>query len=254
VTTSEAEIAYLLAAVNDVFPDAALRREDVTLHSAGVRPLPYVDRATPAAVTRRHWLESHSSGPVPLFSLVGGKLTTCRSLAEQTVATVLSRLGQRPFADSRDRRIPSVPCEGDVGNDVELLQRQFAERSGWSRAQIQAVWELCGSRAMTMLPAAPTAGPARAIEQANIPGTCLPRGFVRNLIRREWVTRLADLVERRLMLVYDQRLMVAALEALAELMVQEGRLGGESAAAEVRACRQRLESHYGRRVADGELK
>ena len=76
------------------------------MHQCGVRPLPYVDAKTPAAITRRHQLVWNDESRVPLVSLVGGKLTTCRSLAEETAAAVLDRLGQHVTANSRERPIP----------------------------------------------------------------------------------------------------------------------------------------------------
>ena len=77
------EVSYLVDAVDSVFPDVKATAEDVVAHYAGVRPLPYVDASTPAAVTRRHSLHEHPDSPIPLVSVIGGKLTTCRSLAEE---------------------------------------------------------------------------------------------------------------------------------------------------------------------------
>src|SRR5262249_50277920 len=56
---TEEELVYLLAAVNRVFPQLGLTRSDIDWHYCGVRPLPHVDAAMPAAVTRRHWLEEN---------------------------------------------------------------------------------------------------------------------------------------------------------------------------------------------------
>jgi glycerol-3-phosphate dehydrogenase len=118
---TEEEIGYLLAVVNDVFPAAGLTRGDITMHQCGVRPLPFVDAATPAAITRRHLLVWNDSSPVPLVSLVGGKLTTCRSLAEETTAAVFTRLGQEVSLTSRDRPIPALPfdLQDESGRAVE---------------------------------------------------------------------------------------------------------------------------------------
>ena len=78
----------------------------------------------------------------------------------------------------------------------------------------------------------------------------LPRQFVRSVIRREWVVGLADLVERRLMLLYHQRLSLRCLRELAELMAQEGVLPADRVPSEVQACRERLGLHFGRDVGD----
>jgi glycerol-3-phosphate dehydrogenase len=102
---TEEELEYLLTVVNDVFPDSQLTRGEIRMHQCGVRPLPYVDAKTPAAITRRHQLVWNDTAEVPLVSLVGGKLTTCRSLAEETAAAVLARLGRKVERTSRDRPI-----------------------------------------------------------------------------------------------------------------------------------------------------
>ncbi len=51
---TDAERDYLLEPVNTILPDAALTAADVDFHYSAVRPLPYVDASTPAAITRRH--------------------------------------------------------------------------------------------------------------------------------------------------------------------------------------------------------
>jgi glycerol-3-phosphate dehydrogenase len=113
VTATEEELSYLLSVVNDTFPTADVQRGEIVMHQCGVRPLPYVDAKTPAAITRRHQLVWNDSCAVPLVSLVGGKLTTCRSLAEETAASVLARLDKKVIADSRERPIPA-----SAGDDV----------------------------------------------------------------------------------------------------------------------------------------
>ena len=105
---TEEELQYLLSVVNDLFAAIDLTRGDIALHYCGVRPLPYVDAKTPAAITRRHHLVWNDAAPVPLVSLVGGKLTTCRSLAEETAAAVLSRLSRPIRENSRQRPIPRL--------------------------------------------------------------------------------------------------------------------------------------------------
>ncbi|MEX2174312.1 MAG: glycerol-3-phosphate dehydrogenase/oxidase [Pirellulaceae bacterium] len=133
---TDAELDYLLAAVNEILPEAHLDRGDIAMHYCGVRPLPFVDAKTPAAITRRHRLVWHDEAPLPLVSLVGGKLTTCRSLAEETVAAVLSRIRQTvPDAglatpeNSRERPIPRTPVDDFL----------FEEPTCWSSAAAWAI-------------------------------------------------------------------------------------------------------------------
>ncbi|HEX3728070.1 MAG TPA: FAD-dependent oxidoreductase, partial [Pirellulales bacterium] len=67
ITTSEIE--YLVRAVNMILPGARLTTADIDFHYSAVRPLPFVSSASPAAITRRHWLVQHDDGPVPLVSI-----------------------------------------------------------------------------------------------------------------------------------------------------------------------------------------
>src|SRR5262245_19250738 len=108
---TEPELEYLLSVVTDIFPDAGLQLRDIVMHQCGVRPLPYVDASTPAAITRRHQLVWNDAAPLPLVSLVGGKLTTCRSLAEETAAAILARFGRDVLTTSRDRFIPATATD-----------------------------------------------------------------------------------------------------------------------------------------------
>ena len=125
------ELEYLVTAVNDVFPDLRLTTGDIDMHYAGVRPLPYSDATTPAAISRRHWMEPNPTSDVPLFSIIGGKLTTCRSLAEEAAGTILTRLGLEPRANSERARNHGIGIDTGI-----LAQFQF----GRNRRNI-VVWD-----------------------------------------------------------------------------------------------------------------
>ncbi len=85
-----AEVAYLLGEATRLFPTTPLRREDVLYTYSGVRPLPANERGTEAAITRRHMVIDHAKrgGPDGLLSVVGGKLTTYRSLARIAMKSI----------------------------------------------------------------------------------------------------------------------------------------------------------------------
>lgn len=110
VAATEAEIEYLLAEANRLLPAARLARADVLYTYAGVRPLPFAPGRAERAVTRRHFLREHAPG---LFSVVGGKLTTYRSLSEQASDAVFRSLGRRP----PPCHTASLPLPGGEGFD-----------------------------------------------------------------------------------------------------------------------------------------
>ena len=243
---TEEELDYLLSAVDLVSPGVRLSRADIDLHYSGVRPLPRIDETTPAAITRRHWLEEHTGAKVPLFSVIGGKLTTCRSLAESSVATIRGRLGlDAAPRTSRDRPVPGGEAYPSDESSLHRHWQELAERSGFAVEQVRAVWELCGTQTAETLSQTDASG------RENVRDTDLPRSFVRWIIEHEWVRSLDDLVERRLMLLYDRRLSEATLRCLAGLLAEAGVLPAEQVEAEVRRTAERLHRHFGKNLAGG---
>jgi glycerol-3-phosphate dehydrogenase len=194
------EIEYLLAAANELLSGISLSLDDVDWHCCGVRPLPHVQPSpvsglqSPASITRRHWLHEHPNTEVPFWSVIGGKLTTCRSLAEETVEIVLARWDRVPNVTSRERPIP------DTVDDCHA----------WKSPD--------GTRDAT---------------------------FVHQVIETEWATTLGDLVERRLMLLYDPGVTRDDLKFLAGRLVDAEKLDKCQMDSAVENCERRLKEHFG---------
>jgi glycerol-3-phosphate dehydrogenase len=89
------EIDYLLAETNLALPNAGLRRDSILDTYSGVRPLPVTNDKSEESITRRHFIREHPRLP-NLLSIVGGKLTTYRSLAEECVDLIFRKLGKDP--------------------------------------------------------------------------------------------------------------------------------------------------------------
>jgi glycerol-3-phosphate dehydrogenase len=85
VQADSGETDYLLAAVNRFFR-APLEPSDIVWAYAGVRPLFDDEVEAPSAVTRDYrLLLSHGADGPPLLSVLGGKITTYRRLAEEAL-------------------------------------------------------------------------------------------------------------------------------------------------------------------------
>lgn len=82
---SSEEFELLLAQMQRLFPRSGITREHVIGSFAGVRPLPHSPAKSAMAITRRHHVVRHAPYASNLYSIVGGKLTTHRSLAEETL-------------------------------------------------------------------------------------------------------------------------------------------------------------------------
>jgi glycerol-3-phosphate dehydrogenase len=113
LTVPPEEIAYLLAETNALFPRADYGTTDVLATTIGVRPLPASESGKSAgAKTRRHFLVDHEKrhGIAGLASIVGGKLTTYRSLGESVTNWAVQKLGRcvLPCATAALTETPSV--------------------------------------------------------------------------------------------------------------------------------------------------
>jgi glycerol-3-phosphate dehydrogenase len=238
---TDEEIQYLIDSTNEILPGANLERSDITFHYSAVRPLPYVDAKTTAAITRRHFFVEHAAAGVPVISIVGGKLTTMRSLAEQAAADVLDHLRMPVTAHTRERIFPGAEHYPTNRRDLAAEQRAIARRTGFSLSSVECCWTLYGTACEPILTTATT--------RALVTDTQLPVEVVRGMIEREQAANLADLVERRTMLLYLERLSRASLEHLARVLVDAGRMQAQATSAAVDAECQRLMARYGRAVS-----
>ncbi len=245
-TADEEEVEYLIDAVNAVVGGVEIARADIALHYSGVRPLPRAEGKTASSITRRHWLESHEGVDVPFYSVIGGKLTTCRSLAEEGVAKVLDRLSTPVVANSRERPMPGGVEYPPSADEVAQRVGEFADRLSLSREQVAEAWQWFGTRAEEVLEAiAPTA-------EDCVAGTRIPRELVRWMIDHEWVSELGDLVERRLLLLFREDLSAETLRDLAALLVEAEKLEQDQVAEQVGRMVRRLTRRYGRQVDGNE--
>ncbi|MEO8283027.1 MAG: glycerol-3-phosphate dehydrogenase/oxidase [Pseudarthrobacter sp.] len=91
---TDGEIDYFLELIGHVFPDIPVDRGQIVYTFSGVRPLPRHDATQPGFVSRDYRIERRAGGPgAVVFSLVGGKWTTFRALAEHLANDVLAELG-----------------------------------------------------------------------------------------------------------------------------------------------------------------
>jgi glycerol-3-phosphate dehydrogenase len=140
----EWEIEYLLGETNRAFPKAALTREQVLYTYSGVRPLPFTAGGEEQRITRRHFLRQHPRFE-NLISVVGGKLTTYRSLAEECVDLILRQLG-RGFTRSRTGE---VPLPGAVDFDSSNLCENWLQIYGSRAKDVAALAQRLNADALT---------------------------------------------------------------------------------------------------------
>ncbi len=242
---SDEELAYLLNVVDNVF-GLQLTRADIESHYSGVRPLPRTTDTSNAAISREHSLAEHRLHGIPVLTLVGGKLTTFRSVARQIADRVLKRLGQ-PRTATTDHRtlIGGEEFPRDPAAWPPLWQ-QWAAEFDTTVNEVAALWPLYGMHTKIIL-AQVASQPRQSITDSP-----LTRRTVRWVIDHEWVTTLDDLIERRLMLIFAPNLSRSTLHDLAECLVETGRLSQDALSAAIEATAERLRLHYGRNLASAE--
>lgn len=94
VRADDADVDYLLGVTDQYFPGARVTRADIVSAYAGVRPLVDDQSQTESKTSREHLILNDPRG---VTFVAGGKYTTYRHMAEQTVEAVLSQwdLGER---------------------------------------------------------------------------------------------------------------------------------------------------------------
>lgn len=135
VRASAADVEYLLAAANWHFPEARLRGDDVIAAWAGIRPL-MPTSGSEGSASREHAIKRSVRGTV---TITGGKLTTYRVMARQTVDVLQRALGARlggaptgklplPGGDAPepggDVVVPGLPYR--MGGVARSVEQEFA--------------------------------------------------------------------------------------------------------------------------------
>lgn len=105
------DIEYVLGVTNEAFPRASLDEKDIISTWAGLRPLIADPHGRPSDISRSHEIRMSEPG---WYNVAGGKLTTYRLMAEQTVDRIERYLGRR-----------RSPCRTAT---VPLLEPQEVER------------------------------------------------------------------------------------------------------------------------------
>jgi glycerol-3-phosphate dehydrogenase len=213
------EVDYLLAETRNTFPDCGLTRADVLYTYCGVRPLPRQGLRDTGAITRRHQIRHHGRSARGLTSIIGGKITTYRNLAEEVLDQVVPRLkvGARSCATEH------LPLPGGEAGRGEVLRElaTFAAVPSGSHAHLYAVY---GSRAP--LVAALTRDDPELGRPLAAPGGAIGAEVI-FAVRGEFAVTIGDVLLRRCMAGLGPDLGRAALPAA--LGVAAARLGWDEA-------------------------
>ena len=182
---SPEETAYLMAAVEALFPKLGVTLADVIASYAGVRPVIGSGKLKPSQESREHVLWEENG----LLTVTGGKLTTFRLIAHQAIKEVSHRLPDSPKPDD------NMPVLDNVGLDVLAQVRTAADAvPHLDEAQQRRLVGRYGAEAPALIAAASQS------ELTPIPGTQIFWAELRWAARSEGVVYLDDLLLRRVRL------------------------------------------------------
>lgn len=205
---SPAEVDYLVSETNRVFPGARLSVESVHYAYAGVRALPQQDAVPESAITRKHQILENTEIARGLYSIIGGKLTTFRSLAEQAVDRVTAERGL---------------LQRDCTTDTDVLPGCVELEAARARLEANTVVNSEGRERLLAVYGGRSAALLDGIEQGKWPaGTLANAGRVLQaeipfVVERELARDLIDIVHRRLMIGFDADQGRSHYEEIAEL-------------------------------------
>lgn len=243
---TEAEIDYFFDLISHVFPDIVVNREQIVYTFSGVRPLPKHDTTHPGFVSRDYRIERREpeaggSGAVVL-SLVGGKWTTFRALAEHLSNDVLAELGA-------ERKISTAKLAigGGAGfpdSDAGVQQWIKAHMSGSRNAdRVSGLLTRYGTRAEEVIRYL-DAGPDSLLQSTRE----LSVRELEFMAANEQIGHLVDVLIRRTSLAFRGLVTGELLNEIADNLA--GPLGWDAArrAAEIDHAQDVLQRYHGVRV------
>lgn len=185
---TDAEIDYLCSTINRFFRDQ-VEAADIVHTFAGVRPLVGEETVNASAISRDYQLELDTDG-APLLSVIGGKITTYRKLADEAVDLLAPLLG-----DDQPGWTQAVPLPGGESVPADDLPRgsEWLARHDWLGPALAArLASAYGTRASQVL------GDARSLEDLGVHfGGGLYERELEYLVTSEWATTAEDVLWRR---------------------------------------------------------
>ncbi|MEP7202619.1 MAG: glycerol-3-phosphate dehydrogenase/oxidase [Ilumatobacteraceae bacterium] len=193
------DIAYVLKALNASIT-TGVTEADITGVWAGLRPLVKSETSGRTAdLSRRHKVSRSISN---VISVTGGKLTTYREMAEDTVDQVCEVLGVRH--GSTTKRLPLVGADG-YRQHADAASAHLANRYGSASADVAA---LCLAD--------------RHLAEPLVPGLPYTKAEAVYAARSEMAMTLDDVLSRRTRArLFDRPASVAAAKDVARLIAEE---------------------------------
>lgn len=230
-TAEKADADYLLDSVRAILPPLA--DEPIYFSNAGVRAL-VLEEGSASSVSRMHRISDEAKrGASNLISIMGGKITGYRAIAEEAIDLVCAKLGVKKRARTGDVNLPGArPTPSEMPTASLHLDDQTKEHLVF----------LYGTRAAEVCALAATNARLSEPLADGYPDICAQ---VVHAVRHEHCLRLNDFMLRRTVLGFHRDQGRRAAERVAALMAGELGWSAERCAAELQDFTQYLaQTHF----------
>ncbi|EIN08083.1 DAO-domain-containing protein [Punctularia strigosozonata HHB-11173 SS5] len=214
----EEEIRWVLEEVRRYLsPDIKVRRGDVLSAWSGLRPLVRnPNAASTEGLVRNHMINLSDSG---LLTIAGGKWTTYRAMAEETVDEAVKAFGLKPKNGCVTERVQLVGSDAWSRNMfIGLIQRY-----GLDTEVAKHLAENYGDRAWTVCSLAEPTGASWPLHGVRLsPAYPYIEAEVRYAVRHEYAQTAVDVLARRTRLSFlNAQAAFDALPRVVEIMGEE---------------------------------
>lgn len=146
---TQQEIEYLLQGINNMFPSLELTEQDIISSISGIRPIIDTGAASPSQERRDHEIKSEQG----MLTVIGGKYTTFRLVANQTLSKVSEALkidlpvtGNNAISQTPLSKYPQVSAatlerlKGYYGENCESVLSTFTEQDWQTVPETPILW------------------------------------------------------------------------------------------------------------------
>lgn len=215
---TEEEINWILGEVkNYLNPDVKVRRGDVLAAWSGIRPLVRDPAAkSTEGLVRNHMINVSTSG---LLTIAGGKWTTYRAMAAETIDEAIKVFGLHPARDCSTERVKLIGSHGYSHTMFIRLIQQF----GLETEIAQHLANSYGDRAWAVASLAKSTGKRWPVFGRRVSNQYpYIEAEVRYAVRREYACTAVDVLARRLRLAFlNVHAALDALPRVVEIMAEE---------------------------------
>ncbi|AMB57787.1 glycerol-3-phosphate dehydrogenase/oxidase [Microterricola viridarii] len=217
IRCTEDEVDYFFELIAHVFPSIPVDRDDIVFRFSGVRPLPRHDDEAPGFVSRDYRIEKSEINELPgstLLSLVGGKWTTFRALAEHLSNDILGLIGKPRTQSTEGLAIGGGKGFPQTDDARQVWLATYGEELGRERAaQLLARY---GTRAEPLI--AELTADGSTPDAPLVGAEDYSRREIAYIVATEQPVHLQDVVLRRTSLAFVGALSTGLLEELAGIM------------------------------------